>query len=113
VMVLAVDLALGLCWLTWQVRRDLQPPAKDPLQRAYGRLCRKLAAVGLPRRAHEGAETYAERIAQARPDLAAAVTELCRRYTLLRYGSSPQDAGRLAFISAVREFRPRDSRASS
>ncbi|MGP8166676.1 MAG: DUF3488 and DUF4129 domain-containing transglutaminase family protein [Steroidobacteraceae bacterium] len=113
VMVLAIGLALGLCWLTWQVRRDLQPPAKDPLQRAYERLCRKLAAVGLPRRAHEGAEAYAERIAQARPDLAAAVSALCLRYTLLRYGSNPQDAGRLAFISAVREFRPRDSRASS
>ncbi len=113
VMVLAIGLALALCWLTWQVHRDLRPPVKDPLLRAYERLCRKLAAVGLPRRAHEGAETYAERIAQARPDLAAAVTALCRRYTLLRYGSNPADAGRLAFISAVREFRPRDFRASS
>jgi len=113
VMVLAIGLALGLSWLTWQVRRDLQPPAKDPLIRAYERLCRKLAAVGLPRRPHEGAEAYAERVAQARPDLAAAVTALCRRYTLLRYGPSQADGGRLAFISGVREFRPRDFRASS
>ena len=64
----------ALAWLTWQVRRELKPPTKDSLRRAYDRLCAKLAAVGLPRNAHEGAEAYAARIAQLRPDLAAAVT---------------------------------------
>ena len=44
VMVLAIGLALALSWLTWQVRRDMRPPAKDPLVRVYARLCRKMAA---------------------------------------------------------------------
>jgi protein-glutamine gamma-glutamyltransferase len=76
------------------------------LTRAYERLCRKLAAVGVPRQAHEGAEAYAVRVAQLRPDLAAAVTALCSRYTRLRYGAEPPSADELAFISAVRAFRP-------
>ena len=109
VMVLAVGLGAALAWLTWQVRRELQPPTKDSLRRAYDRLCAKLAAVGLPRNPHEGAEAYAARIAQLRPDLAAAVTALCRRYSQLRYGANPANASASVpeFISAVREFRPR------
>jgi len=107
VMVLAVGLGLAFAWLTWQVRRELRPPSKDPLIRAYDRLCRKMAAIGLPRGAHEGAEAYAARIAESRPDLAAAITALCRRYTSLRYGASPPRSDRLSFIDDVRAFRPR------
>ena len=117
VMVLAIGLGLCLAWLTWQVRRELKPPSKDALIRAYDRLCRKLAAVGLPRSAHEGAEAYAARVGGLRPDLAARVTALCRHYTQLRYGSAEPDAAevnatRLSFISAVRDFRPRRSVAA-
>jgi len=111
VLVMGIGLALGFAWLTWQVRRELRPPTKDPLIRAYERLCRRLAAVGLPRSAHEGAETYAARIARARPDLAAAVSMLCRRYIRLRYGANPAHAAELAFIAGVRAFRaPRNPR---
>ncbi len=106
VMVLGIGLALGLSWLTWQVRRELQPRTLDPSVRAYERLCRKLAGVGLPRQPHEGAETYATRVAQLRPDLATAVTALCSRYTRLRYGADPPSADELSFIAAVRAFRP-------
>ncbi|HLN49794.1 MAG TPA: transglutaminase domain-containing protein, partial [Steroidobacteraceae bacterium] len=104
VMVLAVGLTLALLWLTWQVRREMRPPVKDPLVRAYARLCRKMANIGVPRRLHEGAEDYAERVAGLRPDLAAELTVLCRHYTELRYGTSKAE---LAFISGVRAFRPR------
>jgi transglutaminase-like putative cysteine protease len=89
VMVLAVGLALGLCWLTWQAHRELRPAPKDPLLRAYAQLCRKLAAAGIPRIPHEGAEAYAARVAAARPDLAAAVTRLCSCYSELRRKASP------------------------
>ena len=111
VMVLAIGLTLALSWLTWQVRREMRPEVKDPLVRAYGRLCRKMANIGVPRRLHEGAEGYAERVAKLRPDLAAALAVLCRHYTELRYGSRRARAGgpsnaELAFISGVRTFRP-------
>jgi protein-glutamine gamma-glutamyltransferase len=108
VMVLAAALALVLCWLTWQVRREIDPTRKELLIRAYARLCAKLAAVGLPRFAHEGAEDYAIRVAQRRPDLGPAVTAFCRHYSTLRYdASAPARITIAQFHAAVRAFHPR------
>lgn len=112
VMVLAVAMALAFGWLTWQVRRELAPRSKDLTARAYARLCAKLAAVGIPRSAHEGAEEYAQRVARLRPDLATAVTALCRQYSHLRYAPPSAGTSLAQFQAAVRAFRPRDSRAS-
>jgi transglutaminase-like putative cysteine protease len=107
VMVLAAAMALVLGWLTWQVRRELAPQSKDLTARTYARLCAKLAAAGIPRRAHEGAEGYALRVAQQRPDLADTVTALCRHYSYLRY-AAPSARITLGQLQAgVRAFRPR------
>jgi protein-glutamine gamma-glutamyltransferase len=101
-------LTLVLCWLTWQVRREADPTRKELLIRAYARLCAKLAAVGLPRLAHEGAEDYAIRVAQRRPDLGPAVTAFCRHYSTLRYAAAAPARITIAqFHAAVRAFRPR------
>jgi protein-glutamine gamma-glutamyltransferase len=109
VMVLAVGIALVFVWLTWQVRRELSPQSRDVTARVYARLCAKLAAVGIARLPHEGAEAYALRVARRRPDLAATVTALCRQYSFLRY-SPPSAAITLGqFQAAVRSFRPRAS----
>jgi protein-glutamine gamma-glutamyltransferase len=117
VMVLAAALVLVLVWLTWQVRREIDPTRKELLLRAYARLCAKMAAAGVPRLAHEGPEDYAARIALCRPDLGVAAAELCRRYSDLRYAAASPDAGIGQFDAAVRAFRPaaatpRDSRGS-
>jgi transglutaminase-like putative cysteine protease len=106
VMVLTVALTLVLVWLTWAVRREINPARKEPLIRAYSRLCAKLAAAGMPRLAHEGAEDYAARVAQRRPDLGAAVTALCRHYSILRYAAAPARITVGQFDAAVRAFRP-------
>ena len=106
VMVLAAALTLVLCWLTWQVRREIDPTRRELLIRAYSRLCAKLAAVGLPRLAHEGAEDYAARVAQRRPDLGSAVGALCRQYSSLRYAAAPTPLTVGQFDAAVRAFRP-------
>jgi transglutaminase-like putative cysteine protease len=116
-LMLAVCLIVGMTWLTWTVRRELHVGPRDPAGRAYGRLCRRLARAGVPRRLHEGPEDFAARVAVSRPDLAAAVIDLCRRYSDLRYAreSSPggsRDAA-ASFIAAARRFRPRGSRGSS
>lgn len=109
VVALGVGLALAFVWLTWQVRRETRPAGLDPLRRAYLRLCRKLAALGLPRHPFEGPLAFAARVGVVRPDLAADIAALCDRYARLRYG--PPEAGarqaRAAFIAAVRAFRPR------
>jgi transglutaminase-like putative cysteine protease len=108
VMVLAAGLTVVLCWLTWQVRREADPTRKELLIRAYARLCAKLAAVGLPRLSHEGAEDYAARVAQRRPDLGPAVSAFCRHYSSLRYdAAAPARITVAQFHAAVRAFRPR------
>ena len=107
VLVLSIALTAALGWLTWQVRRELAPRQRDRLGRAYAALCRKLAAAGLPRGAAEGAESYAERIARTRPDIAGEMLALGRAYSALRYGPTPT-AGEIAhFHAAVRGFRVR------
>lgn len=110
VLLLAGALTLVLCWLTWTVRREIDHAPRDALGRAYSRLCAKLAAAGLPRRPHEGAEDYAARIARQRPDLGPQVAALCRRYSTLRYAAAP--AANITvneFHAAVRAFRPRST----
>jgi transglutaminase-like putative cysteine protease len=106
VMVLTAAMTLVFGWLTWAVRREINPARKEPLIRAYSRLCAKLAAVGMPRLAHEGAEDYAARVAQGRPDLGPAVIGLCRHYSLLRYAAAPARLTVGQFDAAVRAFRP-------
>jgi protein-glutamine gamma-glutamyltransferase len=107
VMVLAAAMILALCWLTWQVRRELDPGANDAATRIYARLCAKLAAAGLPRMPHEGAEDYAARVALRRPDLAIAMRSLCRQYSTLRYSLPSTSVTLGQFEAAVRAFRPR------
>ena len=75
--------------------------------RAYARLCAKLAAIGIARLPHEGAEAYALRVAQLRPDLAATVTALCRQYSFLRYALPSTAVTSSQFQAAVRTFRPK------
>ena len=116
VLVLSAALTLVLCWLTWVVRREVVPARKEPLIRIYSRLCAKMAAVGVPRLAYEGAEAYAGRVAELRPDLAPAVTALCRQYSTLRYAAAAAPITVGEFDAAVRAFRPavrpRDFRGS-
>jgi transglutaminase-like putative cysteine protease len=112
VMVLAVALSLTLAWLTWHVRRELGTVSRDAAARAFDRLCAKLAACGLHRAASEPAESFALRVAGARPDLAAEVAALCRRYNELRYGAGAGEADLGRFTAAVRAFRPRGVRAA-
>ena len=109
VLVMAVGLVIAFAWLLWQLRREQRAEPRDPAVLAYRRLCRRLAAIGLPRRPHEGAEGYAARVARARPDLAAAVAALCGSYSRLRYAKiSPEhDADLKAFVTRARAFRPR------
>jgi hypothetical protein len=107
VMVLGAAMALAFAWLTWQIHRELAPPSKDVTARTYARLCAKLAAAGIARKAHEGAEAYAMRVAQERPDLADTVVALCRHYSSLRYAPPSARITLGQFQAGVRAFRPK------
>ena len=81
-MVVAVSMTLGAIMLVLlRERRE-----HDPLERLYARLCQRLARIGLPRLPHEGPHDYAQRIAAARPDLAAEIGAWFRLYIPARYG---------------------------
>lgn len=80
-------LLVWMGWIAWQVGRAPAQQRPDRLARAYGRLCRKLARVGLPRPAHLGPVAYADAVCARRPDLAESVRSLLARYAELRYGA--------------------------
>ena len=81
-----------LAWIAWQVGRSPLQARPDRLARAYERLCRKLARVGLPRSPTQGPLAYADVVDRARPDLASRVRELLIRYADLRYGVPRADS---------------------
>jgi transglutaminase-like putative cysteine protease len=106
-MVMGAGLVLVFIWLTWQIRREQRPDPKDPVLLAYGKLCRKLASAGLPRRPSEGAESFAARVAVERPDLGPRVGVLLKRYSRLRYGAKRRTRTERWFVARVRAFKPR------
>ncbi len=59
--------------------------ARDPLARLYGRLCRRLARRGVPRRPYEGPLDYSERAAAALLAQAPTLRRLGQLYARLRY----------------------------
>lgn len=103
-LVLLLATLLPLLWLL----PGLRARSVDPADRAYHRFCHRLAAAGLPRQQSEPPFDYARRIAQARPDLAAAVNTISQLYIVLRYAQpNQQRAARLGrhLRRAVRRFR--------
>lgn len=82
----AAALLAWLAWVSWQFGKEPGPPRPDRLGRAYQRLCRKLARIGLPRPSHLGPLAYAQVIIRSRPDLAPRVRPLLEEYADLRFG---------------------------
>lgn len=74
--------------------------------RLYGKFCRRMAAIGLPRHEHEGPLDYSRRSCQQRPDLAPQIREITKLYIGLRYGPHQTRPQRHALADRVRRFRP-------
>ena len=96
VIALAAFFAILTGWLAWRYR----PRSKDPVTHTYLQLCLRLARKELPRATNEGPSDYLTRVARARPDLAAALTEIRALYVSLRYGPAPlpSQLSRLKFL---------------
>jgi hypothetical protein len=101
ISVAAIMLALTL-WLALRLRAPSPPEAL----RLYREFCRRLAQAGIARAPHEGPRDFAERVAAARPALAAEVSQVTRLYTALRYEAGADDALLAALRREVRAFRP-------
>ncbi|MFZ2160756.1 MAG: DUF3488 and transglutaminase-like domain-containing protein [Sideroxyarcus sp.] len=102
-MLAGVSLLVGI--FTLIMLRRLVVRQTDAVQAAWLKVCRKLGKAGLPRAPHEGAMDYADRIAAARPDLAADIYDIAARYASLRYGGESKKDGLAAFRIAVRAFK--------
>ena len=92
-------MAAGLAWV-WR-RREPEDAARAGLRR----LERKLARLGVTRRAGEGPRDYLQRAAGALPAQRDRLTELMHRYLELRYAQpEPTSESLRAFRRAVRDF---------
>ena len=60
-------LALAFAWLTWQVRRELQPRRRIPCAAPTSGCAASWPPSGWRAKPHEGAEDYAARVARAAP----------------------------------------------
>lgn len=92
--------ALALGWMLWLVARTERE--RDPLLRAWHRLGRRYARLGLARERHEPAIAWAERVRAARPHEAALVA-LTHRFVAARYAPAASDA---TLVRALRTHRP-------
>lgn len=110
--VLAVLSGLLMLALTaWMLRRRSR---LDPVLRAWQRLSRKLARIGLARRTWEGPVDYARRVAGARPQFGAQMERIASLYIALRYdqrgglldsGSTPDRDGRPGVAEPLSEMQ--------
>lgn len=101
-MAVSVSLVLGLILITLlREGRDL-----DPMSRGYALFCRRLARVGLVRRADEGPLDFARRVGRARPDLAGEVQQILGLYVRERYSRDSHPDQVRQFVTRVRRFRP-------
>jgi len=98
----AAVIALLMLISLWLMR---QPKSHtDPARQAYDRFCRKLAAIGMQRRANEGPVTFAERVVRRYHKLAGAVNTITELYIKSRYGGETRELGQLQL--RVRQFKP-------
>jgi hypothetical protein len=108
IMVTAVTVVMGLI-LFGLIRR---PDAIDPASRCFSLLCRRLAAVGLVRHAHEGPLDFAARVAAARPDFAQRVNAIIDLYIRGRYMPNPTASDIQRLSQLVKAFGPTKQRRS-
>lgn len=107
-LTIAVGLA-GLAVMAWLAWAGGRARTRDQAAHLYARCTARLARLGHERMASEGPLDFAIRLAQARPDLAAAVGEISALYVRARYAEDP--AALQALAQAVRCFHPRRSSA--
>ncbi len=100
----ALGLVAWIAWVALSLRRSLARGKLDRIARAWLRATRKLASVAAPRAADEGPYDFAQRIALARPDLAANVEALAARYARLRFGPAANQEDIARFEREVRQL---------
>src|SRR5699024_6120941 len=92
-------------WLAWRART---PARADAIERAWQRICRRLARQGFARAPHEGPLAYSTRVLETRPQWHDPLQQLAHWYIALRYAGQAEDAAtRRRFLRAAARFHPR------
>ncbi|KOQ77209.1 transglutaminase TgpA family protein [Stenotrophomonas maltophilia] len=91
---------LALAWMAWLLARGERE--RDPLLRAWHRLGRRYARLGLARDPHETARDWAHRVHAQRPD--PALLALSQRFADARYAGTCTDLASL--LRDLRRHRP-------
>jgi transglutaminase-like putative cysteine protease len=99
---------LAVAWMGWLVARAERE--RDPVLRAWHRVDRRYARLGLGRAPSETAGDWARRVGLTHPSLAPALSQLSRRFNNWRY-AGPRPAREVAarraeLIQALRRHRP-------
>ena len=105
-LLFAVVALAALGWMLWWLRRGERE--SDPLLRAWHRISRQYARLGLARNVEEPAAEWAARIARSRPGDSVMITSVATKFVQARYGAeswSKSDIREL--IVAMRRARPR------
>ncbi|MCR6684980.1 DUF3488 and transglutaminase-like domain-containing protein [Pseudoxanthomonas sp.] len=89
----------GMIWLLSRGERE-----HDPLLRAWRRLCRRYARIGLGRAGHEPALAWARRASAAHPRSGAELLALSQRFADARYAGD--DRGTRRLLHDLRRHRP-------
>ncbi|GAB3513841.1 transglutaminase TgpA family protein [Pseudoxanthomonas daejeonensis] len=89
----------GMVWLLARGERE-----RDPLLRAWHRLGRRYARIGLGRPAHEPALAWATRVAAAHPRSGQALLALSHRFAATRY--APVQGGMRKLLDDLQRHRP-------
>jgi len=94
--------ALALAGMVWLLSRGERE--RDPLLRAWHRLGRRYARIGLGRRPHEPALEWARRVDKLDPRRGAALLALSQRFAKARY--APGNGGVRQLVHDLRRHRP-------
>ncbi|HRP72172.1 MAG TPA: DUF3488 and transglutaminase-like domain-containing protein [Luteimonas sp.] len=100
----AAGAVLALAWMLWLAARGERE--RDPVLRAWRRLGRRYARLGLARAAHEPALAWAQRVAAARPGDADALPALSVRFAQWRYAAQTGAGDPRALARDLHKHRP-------
>ena len=100
-LLVALLAILWMAWLTARAERE-----RDPVLRAWHRMGRRYARIGLGRAPHESADAWTERVRLARPSLAEGLRQLSLRFSNWRYAGDRPGREATALIAALRRHRP-------
>lgn len=95
---------LALAWMWWLTARGGRE--HDPVLRAWHRLGRRYARIGLARAAHEPAASWGERVARERADLGPELQRLIHGFNSWRYAGNREPSTTAGLLRALRRHRP-------